>query len=121
MTPTRLGPVIEMPELDPEDGCLERVQSFAVPDLVMLVLGHPTVVAELPDLPEQRRITGHRPGVAVGAEVLAGVEAEAGQIADTAAGPVAIARPVRLCSVLDQAEPVAPADLPQRVQSAGRP
>ncbi len=60
-----------------------------------------------------------RAGVAVGPEVLTGIEAERGDAAERAAGAVAIARAVRLRGVFDEGEPVLATERANGVRVAG--
>ena len=59
-------------------------------------------------------VAGHdHPGVAVGAEILARIEAEAGGIAEGSDPPAAVARSVRLRRVFDEPQAVAAGDVRQ--------
>src|SRR4029079_11389109 len=101
-TPAGFGPVLQVRQLRSEDRRLERVDPLGEADLDVLVLRRPTVIPQRPDPVEDRAVVaGDRTGVAVRAEVLARVEAEAGEMADAAAAPGVDLGAVRLGRVLD--------------------
>ena len=76
------GPCIKMPQLDPENGCLETVQTAVDPFHFMVILVDAPVIGEHTRFFGKDVVTGHyRAGIAVSAKVLAGIEAEACHIA----------------------------------------
>src|SRR6185312_3554728 len=102
--------------LDAEDRRLERVESFAVADLIVFVLARPTVIAQLAHSLEDCRVaTRDGPGVAVGPEVLRREEAEATCDTDGPHATASIAGPVCLGRVLDDNEAVSIGDLEKLV------
>src|SRR5207248_10075459 len=83
-----LGPALQITQLDPQDGPLEGLHAIviALQDVVVLPLRAP--VAEHADHAVGLGAVGEdRASLAVSSEVLAGVEAEAGQVTE-AADPV---------------------------------
>src|SRR6266852_5004327 len=79
------GPRLEAPQLDAQDGALEPVHAVVVADTVMEVAAGLAVVAQRPRQPRDLvAVRGERAALAVGAEVLGGVEAEGGRLAETA-------------------------------------
>ena len=114
--PALLGPLFEMRQLGAQDRRLQRIQPRAPAQLHVLVLADPAVVAQPADARQQRGIApGDHAAVAVAAQVLAGIEAEARQIAQAAAAPAVMLGRVRLRRVLDHPQAVPPGDGQDRV------
>jgi len=82
----------------------------------VVVLGCLPVITQHPEAIAQGRIVGdHRPGFAPGAQVFAGIKAEAGHHAERADDLAAVLRPVRLGGVFHQREIVFAANRQNRV------
>ena len=80
-----LGPALQVPELHAEDRALQALHPIIEPLQVVMVLLLGAPVAEhAEDAVVFGGARGHGPALAVGAEVLAGVEAEAGEVAEGA-------------------------------------
>src|SRR5207245_2844951 len=80
----------EPPELDAQDGALEPPHAIVVADVLVEVAPRLAVVAERAREPRDAvAVGGERAALAVGAEVLAGVEAEGGRLAEAADPPAA--------------------------------
>lgn len=114
-----IDPAIEMTQLDVEDGCLQPVQTAVTALEPMIVLidaavirDHPAAQRELPIVRDDR------PSVAVGAEILPGVEAEGTGVADGSDATTVDLRAMRLRAILDHLEIVFPGDRKQRVHVA---
>ena len=76
-------PRVQVTKLHPENGGVHRVQPLVPTDgdmLVLLALAEITQDAD--PVRESGVVRNHRPGVAVGAQVLPGVEAEGGDVAE---------------------------------------
>ena len=77
-----LVPLVQAPQLDAQEGGLQRVQAAVEPRQIVVVLHLRAVVAQHADALGQRVVVGRdRARVAQRAEVLAGVEREAGGVA----------------------------------------
>src|SRR5688572_24061347 len=83
-------PALEIPQLHPQNRPLDAIHAVVVGLDRMLVAALFPPVPEQPYLPGERRIVGGQgAALAVGAEILAWVEAEAGHLADrTASTPL---------------------------------
>ena len=104
-------PSVETRELGGKDRRLQRVQAEVAPYFGVLVRDMPAVVAEPAHAFRQSGIgSSHEPGVSHGAQVLRGIEGEAGQRAHGAGRPVAavtgVTRSERLRRVLDHRDPM---------------
>ena len=110
---TLLGPALQVPQLDSQDGRLERVEAAVGPehDVVVSVRGG-SVVGDLPHARHEVGVRGRDHScVAAGPEVLGRIEAEAGGVAQRP-GPSAVPfRAVGLGRVLEDREPVPAGDL----------
>src|SRR5271165_152249 len=81
--PAQAGPGIEVSQLDSEHGCLKRVEPRIETDLVVMVLGLHAVDAKSGDPPrELRMIRRDHAAVAKAPQVLGGIEAERGDVAE---------------------------------------
>ncbi len=82
--------------------------------MVVLLLRAP--VAQHPDRARVLGVVGHHhAALAIGAQVLAGVEAEAGHVGDAARAPALVFGAVRLAGVLDDHQSMPAGDLQQRI------
>ena len=114
--PARVGPLVEMAQLDAKDAALHPFHAVveALEHVVVLLLRAP--VAQHPDPFRHRRVVGHdHAAFAVGAEVLARVEAEAPRVAERAHRTSFVRRAVRLAAVLDHLQAMAFRDVEDRV------
>src|SRR5438445_1371829 len=111
------GPRLEAPQLDAQDGALEPLHAVVVADTVMEVAPRLAVVAQRPrQVSDVVAVRGERAALAVGAEVLGGVEAEGGRLAEAAHAPPAVARAVGLAGLLDDGDAVARGDRPDGME-----
>ena len=93
---------------------LELVEARVVADLDVNPGIGLAVRSKRPGHPRDVVVVGQdRSGVADCAEVLAGVEAEAGRVAERARAPALVARPGRLGGVLEHEQPVGARQLDQ--------
>ena len=116
MRTTQLVPAVEVTELHAQHGCLKRVEPLVRPDHDVLVLPPLAEIAQQPDLVGELLVVG-RDGarVAVGAEILARIEAERGDPAERPATTPLVARTVSLAGILDEGETLLVADRLQRI------
>ena len=96
--------------LDVQHGALNAVHAVIVAGDDVVVFGLLPPIAEQRNSSREFRVVGdHRPALAVCAEILAGIEAEAAEIADGSGAAALVLRAVSLRRVLDDDEPVAAA------------
>jgi len=114
----RIVPGVEPLQLGGEHYRLQRVETSvaALARHVHIALTLAVVAEQAAPLGEPSVARYHGAGFAHGPEVLGGIEAEGGGIADAAAGAPPVASAVRLRGVLHQLEPVAPSQLYQRIE-----
>jgi len=114
------NPLVEMAQLDPQDGRLQLVQALLVAyDLVQVlrVLAH---VAQHFDAVVEAGVAGRDcAAVAVAAHHLGGVEAEAGDVAERSGRAAFVQGAVRMRGVFDHPQPVGASQLEQRVHVDG--
>ena len=114
--PAPLGPGFDVVHLDVEDRALDAVHPIVVAGDYVIVFGFLSPIAKQGNSSaELGPIGDHRPAFAIGAEVLAGIKAEAAKIADGARAPPLVFGAVRLRGVLDHDEPVSTGDLHDRI------
>ena len=120
--PARGVPAVEVRELDAEDRALHAVHAVveAVADVVVLA-GLAPVAERAHGLGVRGVVGGDAAALAGGAEVLAGVEAEGGDVAPGAGAAAVARRAVRLAGVLDDDEAVGRAMALIAAMSARRP
>jgi len=98
-------PVVEVFEFHREHRALDAFEAEVVADKFVMVLALGAVVAEHADAARYLQVVRQNSAaLAVCAEVLAGVEAEAARARERADGTVAVERAVRLRGVLDDEE-----------------
>ena len=101
-----LVPAIESTELRVQHRRLKRVESRVEAHLGMVVLDVASVIAQTPHALGHVVTGGHHcASIAVGAQVLAGVEARARDITERTRGSPRLSGALALGSVLDQCEP----------------
>src|SRR5215212_11298269 len=85
MTPPRLGPLLETLQLDPENRALDGVHPVVEGVHVMIVL---TLLTPVPEQSHCARVGvvvgGGEAALTIGAEILAGIEAEAAEMPNAA-------------------------------------
>ena len=112
VTPARRVPLVEMRQLHVEHRALDAFHSGVVTDFDVIVPAVLSVVAEAADAGGDGVVIGDdRAGFAKGAEVLAGVEAEAADAADRADAAALMLGAVSLGGILDQRKAVSIGDL----------
>ena len=103
-------------ELDAKDRALDAVHAAVPAHHRVVVFAGLAVVPEHADLRGQFRVIGgDRAGLAEGAEVLAGIEAEAAGHTEGAGFAALVEGAVRLAGILDHRQAVPPGDLQDRV------
>ena len=116
MRAARLGPRLEMAQLHAEHGALHAVHAVVEGAELVLVAHLLAPRAQEAQLLRPLGVVGHhRAALAVGAEILAGIEAEAAEVAHRAAPPPVVLGAVRLARVLDDGDALAPRDVENRV------
>src|SRR5438552_792654 len=97
-----LVPFIQVTQFDPQKRRLQFIETAVRADRVVFVFASCAVVAQQTQaFGDFGILRGDRAAVAECAEVLSGIEAETGTVAEAADAPAAITRPVRLSGVLD--------------------
>ena len=105
-------PLGQVLELHPEDGALDLIHPAVETFHLMIVLLRPAVVSQHANPAGDFRVVGHNgTAVAVSAQVLAGIEAEAGHLSEVARSPAFVFSAVGLGGVFDHPEPVLLRDL----------
>ena len=116
----RFVPLVEMTQLHVEHGGLNGVEP-AVPSLdEMLVFLALSEIAQQPQpLCELGVVGDDRAAVAVGTEILAGIETETSDVTEAADAATVPARAVRLTRIFDHVESVPARELPDRIHRHG--
>ena len=114
------GPGLEIAELDAKDGGLDGIESRVEADLVVMVLGLHAMDPQPSQGSAQEWVIGrHHPTIAEAAQVLGGVEAERGGLAEPAGPASLVGRTDRLGGILQHEQAVMPRDLVDRVHVGG--
>src|SRR5258708_9267777 len=120
MAAPRLGQFFQAGQLGSENCCLKRINPFTVAEQFVLIFRLAAVVAEPAYLSEQRFIvTGHCTRIAISAEILPGIKAETGDVANAAATLSFVLSQMSLRGVFDQPKVMTGGQLAQRFQFSG--
>ena len=102
-----LVPLRQIPQLHFEDGGLEAIETGVPSDLVVIVAAaHPVCAQDASVVVDCGRSSGDEAGVAHGAEIFCGVEAERGGVAERSGGSVIPGCSEGLGSVFDEEDVV---------------
>jgi hypothetical protein len=107
----------EVAQLDPQDGTLEAVHPVVEPDRIVVVALGLAVVAHRPRERRDLVVIGcERASLAVGTQVLTGVEAPRGCAPERPHRPAAVGRAVRLAGVLEDRDAASGGDRIDRIE-----
>ncbi len=111
------GPGGKVGQLDRQNRPLDAFHSIVVADLVMVVPGRRTMLAQAAGAFGKVGVVGHQgPGFAAGSEVLARIEAESGNHPECSGGTTLVFCAMGLRRVLDQGNPTSLANLQDWIQ-----